>query len=120
MLQEKKKFRIKNPLHMILIVTTFLVSMPLTMLFSAWAISVSWGWFVTPAFGIPVPSLANVIGLSLLITLIKNPDNSTEKYYQKVSDEFDLFKIWVGVLLNKVFVRSLSILGISYVVKVFM
>lgn len=33
----------------------------------AFVLSALWGWFVTPAFGIPVPPLPIVAGLSLLI-----------------------------------------------------
>lgn len=36
----------------------------------AWAASVLWGWFITPAFGIPAPSMLALFGLSLVVTTI--------------------------------------------------
>lgn len=34
---------------------------------SGWAISVLWAWFVTPKFGLPFLSIAEAVGLSLVV-----------------------------------------------------
>lgn len=47
----------------------FAVSISVTVL-RAFVINILFGWFVTPAFGLEVPSLAATIGVLFLISLI--------------------------------------------------
>jgi hypothetical protein len=38
-------------------------------LLNGWAISVLWGWFVTPLFGLPLLTIPYAIGLGLVISM---------------------------------------------------
>ena len=46
-----------------------IVSFPLGILIYGWALSVLWGWFVVPVFGLPVLTLLQAYGLALVIGL---------------------------------------------------
>lgn len=48
----------------------FLLAIPVSIL-SAFVVSQHWGWFVTPAFGLEVPSIAILIGLSWMVSLFR-------------------------------------------------
>lgn len=43
----------------------------------AFVLSVLWGWFVTPLFGIPVPPLPMMAGLSTIVHYVTNHGTTT-------------------------------------------
>lgn len=54
-----------------------------------WVISVLWGWFVVPAFGLPAISIPTAIGIDSIVTYMtwhgyKEDDSSTGKKFLMV------------------------------------
>jgi hypothetical protein len=59
--------------------TILLVALiPLWSLYDAWAVRVFWGWYITPGWGVPVPSYLAVVGATMLFNYLK-PKSSTQK-----------------------------------------
>lgn len=48
-----------------------LVMVPVWSLYDAWAVRVFWSWYITPGWGVPVPSYLAVVGASMLIGFYK-------------------------------------------------
>lgn len=69
---------------------------------SGFTLSVLWGWFVVPMFGLPALSVAQAYGIALVVRAAKGLDTRTEKS----PDSF-------GVVLGKAFVLAPLISGFS-------
>lgn len=48
----------------------FLVTLVLGSIFHGYVLSVLWGWFVVPTFGVPTLGLVSAIGLSLVVSYL--------------------------------------------------
>jgi hypothetical protein len=62
------------------VVVTALI--PVGWMLNGWALMTLWGWFVTPTFGTPVPTMACAIGLSAIagyLTWQPLPDVETKE-----------------------------------------
>ena len=46
---------------------------------SGYTLSVLWGWFMVPAFGLPALSVAQAYGLALVVRVAKGFDTKTDK-----------------------------------------
>lgn len=46
---------------------------------NGWALSVLWGWFVTPIFGITAPTIPMAIGFSLVVGMFSSSSSSSDK-----------------------------------------
>ena len=60
-----------------------------TVALGGWVISILWGWFIVPAFGLPAISIPTAIGIDLLVTYMtwhggKEDDSSTGKTFLMV------------------------------------
>ena len=51
-------------------------------LLNGWAISVLWGWFVNPLFGLPLLTIPYAIGLGLVVSMFL-PQNTTSETKDK-------------------------------------
>lgn len=69
---------------------------------SGFTLSVLWGWFVVPMFGLPALSVAQAYGIALVVRAAKGVDTRTEKN----PDSF-------GVVLGKAFFLAPLISGFS-------
>ena len=69
---------------------------------SGFTLSVLWGWFVVPMFGLPTLSLAQAYGITLVVRAAKGLDTRTEKN----PDSFE-------VMLGKAFVLAPFASGLS-------
>ncbi len=77
-------------------ITALLVIVLLTAL-EAIVVSLTWGWFITPAFGIAVPSLLVVAGLMIIVDYLKGPGRITG---DETADEmYDIFVATASRLL---------------------
>lgn len=72
-----------------------IVLVPVMAVMQGWVLTILWGWFVVPTFGLPQLSIAVAIGFSLIVSLFrgaqqsKTPDErSTE---EKVGQALVLF-----------------------------
>lgn len=69
------------------------------MFWNAWGLSVLWGWFVTPLFGLPVPLLWQIVGLLLFVhyALRKYDPNDGEKWAEKFMSGIFFPPLAVGI-----------------------
>jgi hypothetical protein len=79
---------------------------------NGWALSVMWGWFVVPTFGVPPLSIPAAIGFSMVVGMLtrQTSTNSSEKE-TTVSQ--------VGVVAYAI-VGPILVVCMGYVVKLFM
>lgn len=85
------------------------VGVVLCSILSGYAISVSWGWFVVPTFGLAPLSLPVAIGLSGLVNYF-----TYRVQYLKDAPEIDVMKT-VAYCIAK----PLALLFVGYIVKQF-
>lgn len=66
---------------------------------NGWALSILWGWFIAPLFGLPTLSVPAAIGLALVVTFL------TKHYEDVAKDETkkpaEKFAMACGVLVMK-------------------
>lgn len=92
-----------------IIVTVFATAIPLTAWY-AYVLTVIWGWFVVPLFGLPALDIWAAIGLSLVINYMwkTTPENNDENDDESMDR---LIKV-----LGYCLVRPLIALGIGWIV----
>ena len=56
--------------HTVLIAFIALVLMIVSAMVNGWALSILWGWFIVPVFGLPKISIVQAAGINLLATTI--------------------------------------------------
>lgn len=77
---------------------------------SGLAVSVLWGWFVVPVFGLPALSIAQAYGLALLVGMLTHRGTKSDK-------DADGFAMALGrAFIGAPFVAGLVLL-VGYVVK---
>lgn len=81
-----------------------LLILPFAIVWSAYVLTILWGWFAVTAFGLPVLSIAQAAGLSLLVTYYRN-----SRVEDKTFDE--TIGAWV--------ITPLMYLGLGWVIKLF-
>ena len=77
-----------------------------------WALSVLWGWFIVPVFGLPALSVVQSIGIILITGYITNKPSQGK-------DERDTTEQIISNL-SHVFVMPLFSVGIGWIVLQFM
>lgn len=79
----------------------------LLVVLNGWALSVLWGWFIVPLFGLPVLSIPYAIGIALIAGMLKghtkDPDTDDDK----------------AAVLAKIFLFPFIALFIGWIVKGF-
>lgn len=69
---------------MVLALLFIFVYLPLILIFNTWAVSILWGWYLTPY--LPVPSLPMLMGLLLTIRTIRGPNNTKLDKKEYITD----------------------------------
>ena len=67
-------------------VTTFIIVAIFNTIFSGYALSVLWGWFVVPAFNLPQISIATAIGLALIVSYLTHQEQKSESEGKSFSE----------------------------------
>lgn len=78
----------------------------------AFTLCMLWGWFITPQFGIPVPTYATAFGLSLLLTYA-NPNMPTDAELLADREVSNVEKI--GALIGKTYIFTIFVLGTGWI-----
>lgn len=78
-----------------------------------YVLTVLWGWFVVPTFGLPVLAIAPAIGLSLVVSFLTHQSDATKEQDGSSSERFA--KSVAHALL-----MPAMVLGIGAVVRQFM
>src|SRR5688500_6362082 len=80
-------------------------------IFTGYVLTILWGWFVTPAFGLAVPSIPIMLGLSLIVGYSTHKIPNTE-------DNRPANKIFMAAIMNSLG-RPLLYLGIGYIIHLY-
>ena len=73
--------------HQVVMVLLYLLAIVPSVLLTGYTITVLWGWFITPQFGLAVPSMVNSLGIALLIGYI----TSNYTYAEDNRDPYTIF-----------------------------
>lgn len=96
------------------ILAILLVAIVFDALISGWALSVMWLWFVVPLFGLPHLSVAQAIGLGLIVALFRNanatnasnPDGTRKSWGEIISGVLAVLLSPLYILLFGLIVKS--------------
>lgn len=81
------------------LIAVFLVGVPLSAVFSGYALSIMWGWFVVPAFKIPALNIPQAIGIQLIIGyLTKQAEPETEEEKKRTAGQKLIVAIGTAIL----------------------
>lgn len=94
-----------------LIPALFLV-LALSSILNGWVLSILWGWFISPVFGVPLITVGQAIGLAMVISYLtyQHVDSNTKK--EDTTTQY--VSIFVALIL-----RPFITLGIAYIVHLF-
>jgi phosphate/sulfate permease len=81
------------------------------MIWGGYVLQVLWGWFLTPLFGMAVPSIAYCLGLSLILSYATNQDLSGIPTKDRKYPEL------VASAMSRSFIRPAWILLIGWVLS---
>lgn len=82
-------------------------------MWKGYVLTVLWGWFVAPTFGLPVLALAPAIGMSLLVSFLTYQSDATKTREGSSAQRF------AKSVAHELLVTALA-LGIGAVVRQFM
>jgi hypothetical protein len=91
-----------------------LLSIPLGYILNGLALSVMWRWFMTPVFNLPALSIAQAIGVSIVVGFLSYQHIDTKKD-EGLSEEY---KVMTAIVVT--FLRPLFALFIAWIVHLFM
>jgi len=93
------------------------ISMAVWQVFNGVILSIMWGWFIVPVFHLPQLSIAQAIGISLIVSILANQagDNNKEKNKEKNSQSSSDWLLLIIPLLQR-----LIPLFVGYIVHLFM
>lgn len=81
----------------------------LSALLGGYTLSVVWGWFIVPTFGLPILNIPSAIGIALVVGYM------TKSYDNKKSEDDEI----IGAIITA-FIRPFMVLGIGWIVLQFM
>ena len=79
---------------------------------NGWVLSVMWGWFVVPLFGVPVLKVAPAIGVALVAKMLTHQSSSKSNEKKDTSET-------VGELIAAAFLSPMVTLLIGWIVLQF-
>lgn len=88
----------------------FIALMVLGAILGGWALSVTWGWFMVPVFGLPELSIVPAMGIALVIGYLTKSSGSSNKEGGEAIIE--------GIVHT--FVGPLLVVGIGWIILQFM
>jgi multisubunit Na+/H+ antiporter MnhB subunit len=69
-------------------ITTALVTIVLSALWSGYVLSVLWGWFISPALGVPQLSVGYAIGLTIVVRYLTYRANKDDDEDESMGTKF--------------------------------
>jgi hypothetical protein len=95
-------------------VALYLVALVGSYLLNGWTLTVLWGWFIRPTFGLPALGIAPAIGLSIIVGYLVHRSQSDKEWKQKTWTEK-----WIEPFVHAI-IRPTFALAIGWVVHLFM
>lgn len=100
----------KSSYNLVMLLTIPLVIVGLFI--NGWAISTMWGWFVVPIFALPSLTIAQAVGVSCLLSLLK-PSSSDRR------ESRDTIEIIGNMISEALFVPVIAV-GFAWIVTLFL
>lgn len=97
----------------LLVIPYILVLIALASIFNGYVLSILWGWFMVPTFGLPVLSVAPAIGVALIVSYLTYQSIDTQE-----KDEDSTTKLVKSSIM--VFIRAALALFIGWIIQMFM
>lgn len=94
----------------------FLLSI-LSMFVKSVVISVGWGWFITPVFGVAVPPITAIWGIVYLLTLLVPGVFSEGKTIFEYAEEYNVDFVLYSSLVSIIY--SLAVLLVMFILHLF-
>ena len=89
-----------------------IIIVPLSMIMHGWVLSIMWGWFVVPLFGLPALTIPYAIGISAVVGIFKGNSTANKDDNKTATTKF-LEALFVA------FVAPLITLGFGWIVLQF-
>lgn len=94
-------------------IVAFIIIWALSSMWSGYVLSILWGWFVVPTFGLPSLSVVTAIGIAIVVSYLTHQIYTGREEKKEWSEKFaDM--IGYGIL------KPLIALGFGWVVHLFM
>ena len=101
----------KKPAEAALIVAATILLLIVSPIANGWALSILWKWFIVPLFGLGSLSIAQAIGLGLVVSFVAMP--SPTKLQESYTE-------WLGRMYGIAITKPLYSLLFGYIVKGFL
>jgi phosphate/sulfate permease len=95
----------------IALIPMLFAGLALSAIINGWVLSILWGWFITPVFGIPAISVGQAIGLAMVVSYL------TYQHIEQDSDK-DKTERFAGIFAV-LLIRPLMSLLLGYIVHLF-
>jgi len=97
----------------ILVFGTFWVVV-LSTLFNGWVLSILWGWFMVPTFGLPTLSMPQAMGIALVVSYLTYHYNGVPAQEKEKTKAEKIISVSMPIL------RPLFTLGFGWVIHQYM
>jgi len=94
-------------------ITTTIIVIFLSAIFSGYVLSVLWGWFILPVFDAPTLTISSAIGLSIVVGFIARD-------YPEENNKGDSPSDILGKAILKAAIKPLMVLLVGWIVTLFM
>lgn len=84
--------------------------MLMSLLYYSYVLSILWGWFMVPTFGLPAINLGQAYGITLIIGLLQQSRNAYKKEKPSVVKSRALAEL----------LKPMVLLSVGYIVKTFL
>lgn len=91
-----------------------LLTAPFTVALSGWTLTVMWGWFITPLYRLPAPTIPQAIGLAMTVKFLTHQSLVGDRPAKEYREEPDILEL----IIVPVVYCSLTLL-FGWVVKQF-
>ena len=78
----------------LLTIVGFIGMMIVSSIFNGYALSVLWGWFVVPTFGLPELTIAPAIGLAMVVSYLTHQHRTDEKSEKNFGEQMATTFSW--------------------------
>ena len=85
-----------------------LIATPLLVLLNGWVLSVLWGWFAVPVFGLPALSIPAALGVQVIVSFL------TKHHRKDIPDDERIERLMFYTL------RAFGWLAVGWVVQMFL
>lgn len=95
------------------VLAIFLAAIVIGSIMNGWALSVLWTWFIVPIFKWPILSIAQAVGLGMVVSFLTRHSINTDDTSKDMTDA-------VGAVIANSAIYPVLVVGIGWIVTVFL